>query len=151
MEPRGVAGKEPVNAPKKMLVLRSSPGPVQAEGCFLRPLGDHVLIPEALQGLSLGAEECRPGKSQLCLLEFSRQQETRQEHCEGAQAWFCTRSITLWKCCPFSRYFLLCQPPKKLLRAGASYIFVHPRHYLRAAYKPLTNQHSKGCLPAMTC
>lgn len=104
-----------MNAPRKMLVLGASPGPVQAEGCFLRPLGDHVLIPEALKGLSLGAEECRPGKSQLCLLEFSRQQETRQEHCEGAQAWFCTRSITLWKCCPLSRYFLLCQPPRKLL------------------------------------
>lgn len=68
-------GKEPVNAPRKM--LRALPGPVPAEGPFLRPLGDHVLILEVLQGFSLGAEECRLGKSQLCLLEFSRQQETQ--------------------------------------------------------------------------
>ena len=66
-----------MNAPRKMLVLRASPGPVPAEWPFLRPLGDRVLIPEALQGFSLGAEECRLGKSQLCLLEFSRQQETQ--------------------------------------------------------------------------
>lgn len=79
MEPKGVGGKEPVNTPRKMLMLRASPGLVPAEGRFLRPLADHVLTPEALQGLSLGAEECRLGKSQLCLLEFSRQQETQQE------------------------------------------------------------------------
>lgn len=44
---------------------------------------------------------------------------------EGAQAWFHIPAVPLfYKRYHFSWYFLLCQPPRKLPRAGALYISI---------------------------
>lgn len=141
-----------MNTPTKMKLRMLGVFPLPGQNRqrpFPRPRGKHMLRACLLQlGLRrlgrAGERKAWVLPSGICKVTANLQPRARAWHRRGAQTWLRTCSTTL----PLSRsavtFLDLCQPPRKLLRAGASYISVHPQHY-----EPFTlmNQYSEDLLP----